>query len=454
MAIAVAAGMPAARRAFDALVIGAGVAGLAAARRLGEGGLRVAVLEARDRPGGRIHTHRDPAWPLPVELGAEFLHGQAEAAREIARAAGLAWIELPERHAWARAGRWRSLSDMWPRFLGLCAEIDARAPDRSFADFVSSRRRLSRQTRVLARMLVEGYHAAPIADVSVRSLAASRDDARPERNRQYRMADGYDGLVRWLHSSLQAQQVTVRLNTAVTRVRWAPGRVTVDCCLAGTARSLALSAPAAVITLPVGVLKAAPGSEGAVSFEPPLAQKRRALELFGEAIVHKLVLRFRDAFWEEESFMKARAGRTDLRPQYFHDPQASFPTWWTSAPVASSLLTGWAGGPAAASLASHRPEARLGLALDALGGVLGVRRAWLDERLDGWAHHDWSADPWSRGAYTYLKVGGQGAPRALARAVEGTLFFAGEATSADEAGTVSGAIASGTRAAGEVLQGR
>jgi monoamine oxidase len=82
--------------------------------------------------------------------------------------------------------------------------------------------------------------------------------------------------------------------------------------------------------------------------------------------------------------------------------------------------------------------------------VLGVPRSFLEERLDGWGHHDWSADPWSRGAYTYLKVGGRGAPGMLAKPVDGTLFFAGESTSEDESGTVSGAIASGARAAREV----
>jgi monoamine oxidase len=81
-----------------------------------------------------------------------------------------------------------------------------------------------------------------------------------------------------------------------------------------------------------------------------------------------------------------------------------------------------------------------------------VTRAFAADRLDGWAYHDWSADPFSRGAYSYLRVGGAGAPRALARPVAGTLFFAGEATSTDEIGTVSGAIASGLRAAREVLR--
>jgi monoamine oxidase len=85
--------------------------------------------------------------------------------------------------------------------------------------------------------------------------------------------------------------------------------------------------------------------------------------------------------------------------------------------------------------------------LDALARMLGVPRARLDLQMEGWATHDWQKDPFSRGAYTYVGVGGRGAPRGLARPVQGTLYFAGEATSEEEMGTVAGAIASGLAAA-------
>jgi monoamine oxidase len=90
---------------------------------------------------------------------------------------------------------------------------------------------------------------------------------------------------------------------------------------------------------------------------------------------------------------------------------------------------------------------RVDRALASLSRALGVKRPALDERWEGSAWHDWQADPFSRGAYTYVGVGGGTAPRRLARPVQGTLFFAGEATDPDEMGTVAGAIASGQRAA-------
>jgi monoamine oxidase len=130
-----------------------------------------------------------------------------------------------------------------------------------------------------------------------------------------------------------------------------------------------------------------------------------------------------------------------------HGHQAAVPTWWTALPSHLSRLTGWAGGPRAEALLDEGEGTQLERSLDALSQTLNVPRRLLDDQLEGWKLHDWRADPWSLGAYSYAAVGGQGAHRALAKPVDGTLFFAGEATSADETGTVSGAIRSGRRAA-------
>ena len=83
---------------------------------------------------------------------------------------------------------------------------------------------------------------------------------------------------------------------------------------------------------------------------------------------------------------------------------------------------------------------------------MAVPRRELEENLDAWASHDWRADPFARGAYSYVGVGGSNAPRALGRPVEGTLFFAGEATNGEQIGTVAGALGSGRRAARELLR--
>jgi len=91
-------------------------------------------------------------------------------------------------------------------------------------------------------------------------------------------------------------------------------------------------------------------------------------------------------------------------------------------------------------------------ALDALADVLGVPRSRIAEALVGSHTHNWHADPFARGAYSYVTVNGMDAVRVLAAPVEDTLFFAGEATNSDgHTGTVHGAIATGLRAAREIL---
>ena len=86
---------------FDVVVIGAGAAGLAAARELSGAGKRVCVLEARPRLGGRVHTLHVPDLPLPVELGAEFIHGEPDETLSIVAAAALTACELPNNHWWS-----------------------------------------------------------------------------------------------------------------------------------------------------------------------------------------------------------------------------------------------------------------------------------------------------------------------------------------------------------------
>src|SRR5436309_14088448 len=105
--------MPRDRKHVDVLIVGAGAAGLAAARDLSHAGLTVTIIEARPRVGGRILTLHDPRSPVPLELGAEFIHGEAPETLEVAQAAGLAVIELPDTHEIANGGRLTPMGKFW-----------------------------------------------------------------------------------------------------------------------------------------------------------------------------------------------------------------------------------------------------------------------------------------------------------------------------------------------------
>lgn len=426
---------------FDVIVIGAGAAGLAAARDLSGAGKRICLVEARGRIGGRVCTLHFPDLPVPIELGAEFIHGEVAETFAIVDAAPLVAVELPDDHWWSEDGEWERIEDFWEEIERLRAAIRIRR-DVSFAEFLRSRRGLSPRLRTLACNFVEGYHAAHADRISALALRASDEEQeQPSGNRQFRLAGGYDGVLAWLAAGLDPHRVELRLGTVVREVRWRAGEVTVDGCGRGEET---LRARAALVTIPIGVWKAAAGQEGAIRFDPPLEEKARALERLEVGHVVKIVFRFRERFWERNIREADR--------NFVHTASRFMPTWWSAAPVRAPILTGWAGGHAAEALLAEGGEAMVDRALEAMGIAFGLPRRRLD-RLFVAAHtHDWQADPFSRGAYAYAGVGAGNAHALLGRPIRGTLFFAGEATSADQTGTVAGAIASGRRAAREVVR--
>jgi monoamine oxidase len=449
--------MPRDRKRRDVLVLGAGAAGLAAARDLSDAGLRVTVIEARPRVGGRILSVHDPRSPVPLELGAEFVHGEAPETLAVARAAGLAVLELPNVHERASSGRLTPLRDFWETMnrmnRDLARRLAHRGKDFPVSEYFESGRLLPKQ-RGLMEDFVAGFYAAHADRLSAQSLAAEADAGGSAAEdaiagKQFRIGNGGDAMMKWLRDGLNPERTELRLSTVAELVRWQRGNVTLECRVGNGVPRVTLSARAIVVTLPHALLKA-----GTLRVDPPLPSKQKALAGIETGQIFKIVLRFRKAFWENTDFLQERRGAHAGGPGigFLHAHGAELPTWWTSLPVRSPLLTGWVGGVAAENLLSEEPLSRLERSLVALSEILAIPRRELEEQLDAWTSHDWRADPFARGAYSYIGVGGSGAPRALGRPVEGTLFFGGEATNGEQIGTVAGALSSGRRAAREVLR--
>jgi monoamine oxidase len=216
-------------------------------------------------------------------------------------------------------------------------------------------------------------------------------------------------------------------------------------------------APRALVTLPLGVLQARTDSR----FDPELpSEKLRALDHLVMGKVLRVTLCFREAPWSSvgRTFLsdKKPGSTTDLSHLSFlfsHDEY--FPTWWTQMPEHLPMITGWSPAHCAERMAGMSNGRIVDKAIESLANLLGLDKARLNSQLNAAYLHNWDTDPFSRGAYSYVKVGGEGCQATLTSPIANTLFFAGEHTdTTGHNGTVHGAIASGRRVAKEILNGR
>jgi monoamine oxidase len=428
----------------DAIVVGAGAAGLAAARSLAGRSVRVVLLDARDRVGGRVWSRPEARPAAPAELGAEFIHGRGELTMLLLREAGMRAID-------AAGERWTCSKDGEPRREGSASSSAAGifeaartlANDESIDRFLRGFEadEAMRETASAARAFVEGFDAADPAIASARAMA---DEVRSGVDFAIaRPLGGYRRMFDHLRDACVAAGVQIRLSTIVRRISWHRGFVVIDANRCGESQTI--RARAAIVTLPVGVLRHH-GDETAVVFDPDVPpEKREALRSIEMGHVVKVALWFRTPFWERVQNRRYRDAA------FFRCERQPFPTYWTQLPVRNELVVAWVGGPRAIALSGVAEVDLIGRALDGFG-------AWFNQpelvrkEFEGGLTHDWSRDPFARGAYSYVAVGGGDAREVLAAPVDDTLFFAGEATSTDgQSGTVNGALETGERAAAEAV---
>lgn len=425
----------------DVIVIGAGVAGLAAARDIAEAGRRVIVVEARNRVGGRIFTVKSGA--RAVELGAEFVHGKPPELWSLVREARAKTIELDGSQLCWRDGNLSVCDHSLERdFKWIDALKDWKQEDCSFADYLD-RSSVSDGTRVRLIDYVEGFNAADHHLIGVKSLGKqqSAEDAI-EGDRLFHILDGYGKIPEFLLEALNRSQCRVMLNARVTCVGWKRGAVQVE--VEADGQRLEIRGAKAIVTLPLGVLL-----HERVAFKPRPENILTAAARMRMGIVQRTVLEFREPFWINCADLPA----DELQKLSFLYSTGNTPSvWWTPCPEKQARLTAWTGGPRASTLPLSRHELEECF-LNELGRIFKRSYADIRNQFVGAFTHDWQNDPFSLGAYSYATVGGEETSQTMAEPVDETLYFAGEHTDVSgHWGTVHGALRSGLRSASQALE--
>ena len=436
---------------WDVIVAGAGIAGLSAAERLSQAGLKVLILEARDRIGGRILTLPGLTPEHGIELGAEFVHGKPKEFDRYISEHGLTLRETRGQNYCARKNGLGVCddpgSDIFDKLYGL--NLDSFA-DENFEETLRTRfpETLAEQ-RDWARRFVEGFHAADSARISTHStIIDGRAEDETEGDRGFHVVGGYTRVVETLRRSL-SDTVLLKSGCAIHSVDWNRSSVRVQAQI-DDGHQLEYAARKLILTLPISILQLQWPSPGAVRFNPPLKEKQGAVESMAMGPVDRIILQFNSAFWEDAHAM----GTKPLKEMHFlFGGDAVFPTFWTTMPLRLPILIAWSAGAATEARGGMSHQQVEADAVAALSRTTGVSLDNLRKRLVKSYFHDWQSDPFSRGAYSYVLAGGVSAQKELALPVAGTLFFAGEATQSDgHRATVHGAFSSGRRAADEVLQ--
>ncbi len=377
------------------LIVGAGAAGLMTARELARAGKRVAVVEARDRCGGRIYPLPVEEFGYPAEGGAEFVHGAAPLTRALMREAGISLLRRGGTRWSSRTGALAPDDYSAPhmdRFYRALSKVKADLPIAEFLETHFAEPQYDRLRRSITRT-VEGYDAADprrASTLAIRDEWMARDDGEHGR-----IAGGYGALVEYLASECRRHDAAIHLGACVAAIDEARGGIAARC-----HDGAVFEADAAIITVPPPLL-----SEIAL---PPAARERVAAAAadIGFGNVVKILLRFATRWW-------ADAGGRDLADLSFLVSDATVPTWWTQYPASHPVLTGWFAGPKADTVSSLAAGDLVEMGLASLAEIFDLPPDRIRRDLVASRAIDWGNDPFARGAYSYATPKTRAAQSAL-----------------------------------------
>ena len=424
------------------IIIGAGAAGLMAARELSRVGKKVIILEARDRIGGRIWPLSEEEFGYPAQGGAEFVHGLAPVTKALLREAGLTYVDMPE-----DGEMWRfingepeknNLSPIEdPQFAPYKPEIkeklEALKEDISISNFLEKYFNEDQYDSLRNWIIgmVKGYDAADPKRIS--SFSLREEWLGGKEWQQGRVKEGYGALLGYLESDCIKNGVEILLKHEVESVECKENKVDILC-----KNGEKYESPKVVITTSLPTLSR-------IEYNPALPEKMLAAEKIGFGGAIKIILRFKERWW-------INTLNNDLSHMTFMIADKRVRAWWTQYPELNPALVGWIPGPASEEFINMSDKEILNIVLDSLADSFRVERGLIDEQLVASKIVNWPVDPFTKGAYSYSTPKAPKAYKELRTPVNNMIFFAGEALCAgNETATVEGALASGKEVANNLL---
>ncbi len=417
------------------IIIGGGASGLMVAWELSKHKIPVTLIEAKQRLGGRIYTLNDPSFSVPIEAGAEFIHGNLQHTVSLLNKAGISYHAIGGEMYQLEKGRFKKenmFTGNWAKLLKQMEELKEDVPlvdflDKYFTDDSYDELRKS------VKDFAGGFDLAETRTASTKALYY---EWRKEMDIQYRIDGGYKRLIQYLETECKKNGVVINTGCCAKKINWEKNEVSVlSMC------SRFFKGKKVIVTVPVSVLQADINDENYIEFKPSLSQHIQAAKHIGFGGVIKIILEFSENFWE---------GKTKHAGFIF--TKQAVPTWWTQLPVNNAILTGWVGGDKASGLKNETDETILRKTLQSLANAFDVSYKVLKVNLKAFKIANWCKEPDIGGGYSFNTITSGYAKDILRQPVNDTIFFSGEALYEGlPGGTVEAALSSGIKTANQVL---